>query len=171
MCYDPFTNTDHVSFDVSFCESKPYYSWRFTESSFQGERGCEGNLSSPSSIIEFEEIENLEERFNIPVHVSVNEPRPVESDTKATEATEPCSQQVEGPSRTIKPHTEATKLTSLSVDKSTRSVREETGATIPIIRLVDQASIKDYIKETIADPWPSSPHHQLKSPLKMSYQR
>lgn len=84
-----------------------------------GGGGCEGNLSSSSSITEFEEIENLEERFNISVHVLVNEPRPVDSDTKATEATEPSSQQVEGPSRTVEPHAEATKLTSLSVDKST----------------------------------------------------
>ena len=36
-CYDPLTNQMHISLDVSFRESKPYYTGGVSESSLQGE--------------------------------------------------------------------------------------------------------------------------------------
>jgi hypothetical protein len=68
-CYDPLTDTIYVSLDVSFRESESYYSGGVSESSLQGESGSEGNLSSllPTTafeVPEFEEIEELEARFN-----------------------------------------------------------------------------------------------------------
>ncbi|PRQ37607.1 putative RNA-directed DNA polymerase [Rosa chinensis] len=62
-CYDPLTGTLHVSLDVAFRESEPYYSGGASQSSLQGERGCEGN---PRSIIDFDvfkDLENLEDTF------------------------------------------------------------------------------------------------------------
>lgn len=61
------TNTIYVSLDVSFRESESYYSGGASESSFQGERGSEGNPPLPTTefeVPEFEEIEELEARFN-----------------------------------------------------------------------------------------------------------
>ncbi|KAK9924142.1 hypothetical protein M0R45_032529 [Rubus argutus] len=62
-CYDPLTNTVHISLDVSFCESEPYYSGGVPQSSLKGERGCKGNLQPIFEFDEFEELENLEARF------------------------------------------------------------------------------------------------------------
>lgn len=63
QCYDPPTDKIYVSLDVSFREFEPYYSGGVLASSLQGESGCEWN-PLPSPIIEFEEIEELEERLS-----------------------------------------------------------------------------------------------------------
>nr|XP_011468365.1 PREDICTED: uncharacterized protein LOC101291945 [Fragaria vesca subsp. vesca] len=64
-CYDPLTDTMHVSLDVSFRESEPYYSGGVLESSLQGERAYEGNSQYLFEFEEFKELEALESRFGV----------------------------------------------------------------------------------------------------------
>nr|XP_011470560.1 PREDICTED: uncharacterized protein LOC101303284 [Fragaria vesca subsp. vesca] len=64
-CYDPLTDTMHVSLDVSFRDSEPYYLGGVSKSSLQGERGCEGNSRHLFEFEEFEELETLESKFRI----------------------------------------------------------------------------------------------------------
>ncbi|KAL6208386.1 hypothetical protein ACLB2K_019336 [Fragaria x ananassa] len=70
-CYDPLTDTMHVSLDVSFRESEPYYSGGASESSLQGERSREGNSQN---LFAFEELEALESRFGIENSTGIMEP-------------------------------------------------------------------------------------------------
>ncbi|PRQ26842.1 putative RNA-directed DNA polymerase [Rosa chinensis] len=63
-CYDPLTGTIHVSLDIVFRESEPYYSKGVSASSLQEEKDCEGNHRD-SLFEEFEELEALESRFGV----------------------------------------------------------------------------------------------------------
>lgn len=122
-CYDPITDTIHVSLDVSFSESEPYYSGGVTLCSLQGERGCEGNPSSLLHITEFEDIENLEARLSIPVYRMNDEPW-----------------LVKGSSRLVD-------INKKSTESSSQPIEIETDATDPILS-IDIAHAEDIYEET-----------------------
>jgi hypothetical protein len=67
-CYDPQSKKLHVTMDVSFRESEPYYSKGLPTTTFQGENFSQGNVlpegGNDDGNNEFFELEEITERLS-----------------------------------------------------------------------------------------------------------